>query len=776
MRVMKTLYCLILYCILSPDCRANQIPFLAFSKPDGGGWPQSLTPRSTHGWIQDFHSRGADDGQLKRLIVNLPFGDEMEADLGFFGGRRLIYDGPGPFLPFSRSAYGLWISEEGKENNTLISGTNATIGWISEEGKEKNKLNSSTNSTHGWILEEGKKKNNLVLGNDGFEESGKDGVYTTPSRSKKTSEKLRTRIPSKKASGDLIKLIFMLVILLCNVSVECSPHENHKGNEQCYGHKLIYESQSKVNNSESYEDHTRTDVEHRSTTTHVKNGENDVKLRFLVPSKNTFSEFVKVDHDPEGNRIIITGYAIDVFKEVMNSLAKNVSFEFFICENGSYDELIQLLHVNGCDGVVGDITITFNRSKYGEFTQPYMMAGVSMIVPVVGSRKSWWWFLRPCTAGLWGLMLGLFLSKMLMVLFFEHCENNPVLEGGTFLKQVWEALFLSFSVFATSQNEKLKSKCSILVKSIWIIELVLLMAFYYPALQPLVSSYNGGPIVTGLEKLIMNGDYVGYQKGSFVLGLLKDMGFQEQKLKAYSSIEEYATALSRGSRNNGVSAIIDEIPYIKLFLAKHDDRYTMAGPSFRPESGFSFLFKRGSTITRDVSDGVVKFKEGEMMSKLEKKWFGSYEPNPSSTQMPQQLSLPDFYGVIVITIPITLLAFFGFIVSKCRKTNLNRSDVQMTGIIVNGVPHTGTVGSDQTRPTDDSPEVEDTQIDLGNTGIASGENVYQTRPIARSSAVDVDAQPLSPEIREVDVDTLPLSPEIQVVDVDTPLSPEIQEG
>lgn len=164
------------------------------------------------------------------------------------------------------------------------------------------------------------------------------------------------------------------------------------------------------------------------------------------------------------------------------------------------------------------------------------------------------------------------------------------------------------------------------------------------------------------------------------------------------------------------------------------------------------------------------------MSKLEKKWFGSYEPNPSSTQMPQQLSLPDFYGVIVITIPITLLAFFGFIVSKCRKTNLNRSDVQMTGIIVNGVPHTGTVGSDQTRPTDDSPEVEDTQIDLGNTGIASGENVYQTRPITRSSAVDVDAQPLSLEIREVDVDTLPLSPEIQVVDVDTPLSPEIQEG
>lgn len=155
------------------------------------------------------------------------------------------------------------------------------------------------------------------------------------------------------------------------------------------------------------------------------------------------------------------------------------------------------------------------------------------------------------------------------------------------------------------------------------------------------------------------------------------------------------------------------------------------------------LFKRGSTIVRDISDGVVKFKEGEMMSRLEKKWFGSYKQNPSSTQMPQQLSVRDFRGIIVITIPMTLFAFFGFIISKCRKTNLNRADVQMTEPGNGGSP-TGSVGSDQTRPTDNSPEMANTpQTHEGNTGIASCESAEPSDDAmadspARSSAEDVD--------------------------------------
>jgi ionotropic glutamate receptor len=59
-------------------------------------------------------------------------------------------------------------------------------------------------------------------------------------------------------------------------------------------------------------------------------------------------------------------------------------------------------------------------------------------------------------------------------------------------------------------------------------------------------------------------------------------------LKAYNTPEEYNEALSRGSHNGGVEAIFDEIPFIKLFLAKYCSKYTMVGPTYKT-GGFGFV-------------------------------------------------------------------------------------------------------------------------------------------------------------------------------------------
>ncbi|RWR91366.1 glutamate receptor 2.5-like protein isoform X1 [Cinnamomum micranthum f. kanehirae] len=407
-----------------------------------------------------------------------------------------------------------------------------------------------------------------------------------------------------------------------------------------------------------------------------KNGRTDVKLRMLIPMKNTFHEFVKVDLDPKGNGMTATGFSVDLFKEAMDHLPYRVSYEFIPYEStdsldmGYYDELILQLHLKRYDGVVGDITVTSSRSKSGDFTQPYMMAGVSMIVPIVDNQElSLWWFLKPFTWDLWLLIIALFLSKGLLVWFFERGNNNPEFERGTFLEQVETILSFSFSIFLFELWEKPKSKYSRLVVILWIVAMFILVGGYGAILQAMLSPNSDGPIVTTIEQLIINEDYVGYQKGSFVFNLLKHMGFQEEKLKAYSSIDEYATALSRGSSNNGVSAIVDEIPYTKVFLAKYADRYTMVRLTFS-SSGFAYLFQRGSTIVTDVSTIILEFIEGNKMTELEKKWFGSLEPNTSPPKTPQsgrRLTTYDFRGVLLITGPILYISFLIFIVVKISK-------------------------------------------------------------------------------------------------------------
>ncbi|GJW58079.1 hypothetical protein Tco_0104810 [Tanacetum coccineum] len=63
------------------------------------------------------------------------------------------------------------------------------------------------------------------------------------------------------------------------------------------------------------------------------------------------------------------------------------------------------------------------------------------------------------------------------------------------------------------------------------------------------------PAYTDIDKIMRNGESVGYQASSFVYNKLKGMGFDESHLKNYSNFEQYDKALELGSQSEGVSAI-----------------------------------------------------------------------------------------------------------------------------------------------------------------------------------------------------------------------------
>jgi ionotropic glutamate receptor len=81
---------------------------------------------------------------------------------------------------------------------------------------------------------------------------------------------------------------------------------------------------------------------------------------------------------------------------------------------------------------------------------------------------------------------------------------------------------------------------------------------------------------------------VGYQNGSFVLGLLLDLGFDKSKLKVYGSPEECHRLFSKGSGNGGIAAAFDELAYIKLILSRYCSKYTMIDPKFKT-GGLGFV-------------------------------------------------------------------------------------------------------------------------------------------------------------------------------------------
>ena len=57
------------------------------------------------------------------------------------------------------------------------------------------------------------------------------------------------------------------------------------------------------------------------------------------------------------------------------------------------------------------------------------------------------------------------------------------------------------------------------------------------------------PIVTDVNQLIKNGEYMAYQEGSYVLVILEEINFDPTKLRTYRSVEECDELLSKGSAN-----------------------------------------------------------------------------------------------------------------------------------------------------------------------------------------------------------------------------------
>ncbi|KAB2619561.1 glutamate receptor 2.7-like [Pyrus ussuriensis x Pyrus communis] len=380
-------------------------------------------------------------------------------------------------------------------------------------------------------------------------------------------------------------------------------------------------------------------------------------LKILVPVKPVFDAFVNVTYDFRTGTTNVTGYCIDVFNAVMEALPYDVPYEFhpFAMPNGetsdSYKDLVNQVFLKNYDAAVGDITIRADRSLYVDFTLPFTESGVSMVVPIKGNSgaKSTWVFLKPWTGDLWVTSLCFFIFTGFVVWFLEHRINQDF--RGPRCHQIGTSLWFSFSTMVFAHL------------IIWCFVVLILIQSYTASLTSILTIQQLQPIVTDVNLLMKNGDNVGFQAGSFVYGILRQLGFQDDKLRIYNSVEELDELLRIGTENGGISAAFDETPYMKLFLATYCSEYTLVEPTFKAD-GFAFVFRKGSLLTRDVSTAITKVHEGHQMKAIEEKWFkkkASCSSNPYTAGSSNTLSLDSFWGLFIVAGVSSSLAVFIFV-------------------------------------------------------------------------------------------------------------------
>ncbi|RLM86228.1 glutamate receptor 2.9-like [Panicum miliaceum] len=378
----------------------------------------------------------------------------------------------------------------------------------------------------------------------------------------------------------------------------------------------------------------------------------NITLEIGVPFKPGFGNFIQFENGKA------TGFCAHVFEEVIHALPYEVPIHYEEFGDGkgesagTYDSLIYKVYLNEFDAVVGDVTILANRSLYVDFTLPYTESGVRMLVPVRDKRqKTAWTFLKPLSADLWLGTGAFFVFTGFIVWFIEHRTNKEF--KGPPASQIGSIFYFSFSTLVFAHREKIVNNLSRIAVVVWLFVVLILQQSYTASLSSILTVEQLQPTVTNLDEVIRRGDYVGYLSDSFLPGLLKRLKINESKMIPFNSPEEYNDALSTGR----VAVIVDEIPYLKLFLSKYCHNYTMVGPTYKFD-GFGYAFPRGSPLTPEISRGILELASSGRMAELEKEFLyvDTMCPDKDDSQTSSSLTLHSFIGLFMITGASSLLA------------------------------------------------------------------------------------------------------------------------
>ncbi|KAF5203876.1 Glutamate receptor 2.2 [Thalictrum thalictroides] len=147
-----------------------------------------------------------------------------------------------------------------------------------------------------------------------------------------------------------------------------------------------------------------------------------------------------------------------------------------------------------------------------------------------------------------------------------------------------------------------------------------------------------------MEYLRMTNAKVGCDGGSFVEKYLEDVfGLHPKNIIPFDSYTDYPLALEKGE----IVAAFLEVPYIKVFLAKHCKDFVVVGPTYTI-GGFGFVFPKGSPILPDISKAVLEVTESGKLLELENKLLSTYNCSDSNVH-DGSLGVPSFSGLFYIT-------------------------------------------------------------------------------------------------------------------------------
>jgi len=338
------------------------------------------------------------------------------------------------------------------------------------------------------------------------------------------------------------------------------------------------------------------------------------KLRVVMRNIEPFS------FEKDGRR---AGYAVELWDNVAREM--NLSCEYITV--GSAKEMVAALQNKSADVAVGALSITADREKIIDFSQPFYESGLQILVPNQGGGIGDMIWSVLGNVFTWQLLVGIAVALVVMfaishlVWMYEHPVNEEMWPRN-YLAGMGESFWWTISIFLVggADNKGPVGLGGRIVATIWMFASVIAVSLLTALLSAAftVNSLTGD--IKGPEDL--PGKAVATIGGSTSETWLNKLGGTRRvEVKVFPDIPACLAALRSGE----VKAVVYDAPILKYYANKSGNSDVSLVPGLFERNNYGFGLQQDSPLREQMNQVLLNLSETGVSATLDEHWFGKKE-------------------------------------------------------------------------------------------------------------------------------------------------------
>lgn len=311
------------------------------------------------------------------------------------------------------------------------------------------------------------------------------------------------------------------------------------------------------------------------------------------------------------------GFSIELWREI----ARRLGVKSVLKVEPDVRSLLSSVKGGGADVGIAAISITAEREKEYDFSQPMLDSGLQILVPgsgqsaasnplpellrVIFSRDILYWL---------GIAFLLLAIPAHILWYVERDHADGIIPTRDYIPGIFHAMWWAGSCLATQAGEMPRHWLSRILALLWMFFAIVFVAYYTAQLTAELTVERIQGEISGPQDL--PGKLVAATKGSTAATYLAEI---KAKVEEVPNIAEAYEALDKRK----VAAVVFDAPVLQHYAAHAGKgRVQVVGPVFREED-YGIAFPQGSPWRKRVNAALLSMREDGTFQRLYEKFFAA---------------------------------------------------------------------------------------------------------------------------------------------------------